>query len=80
MTIAFVHLPEANRDVNLAHVAYIERGAWPELTLTTTDSSEDGHPTALVLALSATDLAAFDAALRTFRVNNHVAPMPEVAQ
>jgi hypothetical protein len=80
MTIAFVHLPEANADINLAHVAHIERGNWPQLMMAMPAITDDGNTDCYIIPITAADLIAFDAALRTFRVNNHAAPMPEGVQ
>jgi hypothetical protein len=80
MAIAFVHLPEANADVNLVHVAHVERGLWPQLTMAMPGLAGDGNTDCYVIPLTHADLAVFDAALRTFRVNNHYAPLPEVGK
>lgn len=79
-TPVFCYLPKRKAFLNLAHVAFFDaEGNWPEATLAIADSSEEGHPTALVIGLDQSDAAVVAAALQHFAIGGPLPP-PETAR
>jgi hypothetical protein len=66
----FIYLPIRQAYLNLAHVAFFDAQAvWPEVTLTVTDCTEEGHAAPLVIGLDKSDAAVLTDAINALVFN-----------